>query len=39
MAVASPPPMQNAATPRFRFRASGAYNSVTINRVRVARIA
>ena len=36
IAVASPPPMQSAATPRFRFCASSACSSVTIRRAPVA---
>ena len=32
IAVASPPPMHSAATPRFRFCASSACSSVTISR-------
>jgi hypothetical protein len=31
IAVVSPPPMQGAATQRFRLRASGVCSSVTIN--------
>src|SRR6266545_5010576 len=37
-AMASPPPRQSAATPRFRLRASSACSSVTINRAPVAPI-
>jgi len=39
MAVASLPPMHNAATPRFRLRAFSACRSVTINGAPVAPIA
>src|ERR1700676_1570079 len=38
MALASPPPMHSAATPRFRFCASSACSSVTIRRAPVAPI-